>query len=79
MQLAMDKVGARAILCLDVQKAFDMVEWEYLWAVLAVFGIGPGINNTLSSSFSLLRETRQGCPLCLLLFCHGYGAFGSCN
>lgn len=67
---------------LDAKKAFDSVEWGYLWVVLTSFGFGlrflswlwmlyahPRAHiRTLSELFSLGRGTRQGCPLSPALF-----------
>uniref|UniRef100_A0A8C4S0K8 Reverse transcriptase domain-containing protein n=1 Tax=Erpetoichthys calabaricus TaxID=27687 RepID=A0A8C4S0K8_ERPCA len=70
------------LLLLDAEKAFDMIEWNYLFTALEKFGFGPNIcgllytnpeasvciNNICSDYFKLERGTRQGCPLSPLLF-----------
>lgn len=41
LQIPTDNMGSRAVMLLDVVKAFDSVEWEYIWRVLREFGFGP--------------------------------------
>lgn len=40
LQLPTDNSGKRAILSVDAAKAFNSVEWPYLWEVMAKFGVG---------------------------------------
>lgn len=67
------------ILSLDAEKAFDCLEWYYLYVVLGKFVLGarfiswvkPLYNNPtarISDAFNLYRGTRQGCALGPLLF-----------
>ena len=72
------------ILSLDQEKAFDRVDWSFMYATLRKMGFGTSflqwvnlfytgvqssvVNGYLSSFFSLSRGVRQGCPLPPLLY-----------
>lgn len=55
---------------LDVEKAFNQIEWEYSesfidWVKL-LYSATVSINWTMSSPFSISKGTKQGCPSSLL-------------
>ena len=73
------------IASLDAEKAFDKVNWTFLFYTLQQFGFGESFihwiktlytspkatvttNGITSSTFTLHRGTRQGCPLSPSLF-----------
>lgn len=55
MQLPIENSGKRAVLSLDAAKAFDCLEWHYMWKVLAEFQFGPGVTHWLSLLYNSPR------------------------
>lgn len=55
LQVPTDEYGARAILSLYAAKAFDSLEWQYLWRALAGFQFGPIFNNWLKILYKTLE------------------------
>jgi len=73
-----------ALISLDQEKAFDRVDWPFLFKTLQTMGFGPSfiqwvktfyngvvnvqVNGFFTPFFSLSRGVRQGCPLSPLLY-----------
>lgn len=58
-QLPSDNVGDRTILSLDAAKAFDSMEWPYLWEVLNLFGLGKLFIGWVKLLYSAPKATMQ--------------------
>lgn len=61
-------MGSRALLSLDATKAFDSIDWNYLWAVLKKFGFGP----TYISWVHLLYSQPQAAIRAFGTLSHGF-------
>lgn len=44
LQTPTENMGTRAVMSLDVVKAFDSLEWGYIWRVLGEFVFGPRVH-----------------------------------
>lgn len=55
IQTPVDNRRGRAILSLDAAKAFNSVEWPYLWEMLAGFGLGNAFINWVKVLYSKPR------------------------
>lgn len=49
---AKDNSSSCSILSLDAQKAFDQLEWEYLWTVLEHMGLGSNFINMIKIPYT---------------------------
>lgn len=53
-------MGDRPLLSLDAHKAFDSIEWQFLWATMHKFGFGPifisWVQLLYSSPMAVIRE-----------------------
>lgn len=52
MQATHDHMGSRLGVALDTHKAFNSVEWPYLYEVLAKFGFGPSFIHSMHLLYS---------------------------
>lgn len=55
MQLPIENSGKRAVLSLDAAKAFDSLEWNYMWKELAEYQFGSGFVHWLSLLYNSPR------------------------
>lgn len=71
LQLGLGTDGGRAVLSLDAAKAFDSVEWNYLWAVLHKLGFGPSFISWIKLLYSApVAKIRTGSLLSLPFALH---------
>lgn len=63
LQLLTDTMGNRAIMSLDSAKAFDSIEWVFLWNCLKRYGFGPRFIKWIQLLYDSLRARVQvnGC------------------
>lgn len=52
IQSQADNVGDGALFSLDAYKAFDSIEWQYLWPTMQKFGFGPIFRSWLQMLYS---------------------------
>lgn len=72
-----------AAIFLDAEKAFDSMEWHFMWMVLEHMGLGPiflrlirtlyafptaSVGSEVTTPLAISRGTRQGCLLSPLLY-----------
>ncbi|CAJ0934119.1 unnamed protein product [Ranitomeya imitator] len=61
LQLRSNNCGQRVIASLDAHKAFDSVEWGYLWQVLRSMGFGPQFISWIRLMYSMpMARVRFG-------------------
>lgn len=66
------KSTKQAIICLDAEKAFDQVEWKYLYKVLEKFGLERDnfvswVRLSYKMPAASILTNQDGSPLLLLL------------
>lgn len=52
LQAPTENMGSRSVLSLDTAKAFDSLEWGYLWWVVKRFGFGPSFIGWLKTLYN---------------------------
>lgn len=64
LQAMHDNVSTRVIVTLDTAKAFDSVEWGYLWRCMEGYGFGPKFIRWVQLLYQhpTARVVANGCP-----------------
>uniref|UniRef100_A0A803J592 Reverse transcriptase domain-containing protein n=1 Tax=Xenopus tropicalis TaxID=8364 RepID=A0A803J592_XENTR len=78
LSLTPSNTGNRAIAALDIAKAFDTVEWSYLWCVLKQLGFGPRFINMVQLLYKSPRATLRINSLCTSNFTLSRGTRQGC-